>query len=334
MTRVAREAAHGRVVLYDLEPVPDDLRADVLAGLTGPVKKLSPKYFYDEAGARLFERICELGAYYPTRTEIGILRRAAGEIARCIGPGCRLVEFGSGSGIKTRILLEELREVAAYLPIDISRAQLLAFAISVAEAFPELEVLPVCADYTSTFSLPEPTRPAAGVVAFFPGSTIGNFEPDDAARFLERVGELCGPGGRLLIGVDLAKDPEVIERAYNDPEGVTAAFNLNLLARINRECGADFDLAAFRHHAPYVQADGRVEMHLVSTRAQEVRIPAAEGPHHTRIAFRPGESILTEYSHKYAPGAFERLAHRAGWVLEQRWTDDREWFAVYLLRRA
>ena len=334
MTPASRAAARGRVVLHDLEPVPEDLRAHVLAGLAAPMKKLSPKYFYDEAGARLFERICELEAYYLTRTETAILRRAAREIAECIGPGCRLVEFGSGSGIKTRILLEQLREVAAYIPIDISRAQLLAFAISAAEAFPELEVLPVCADYTSPLALPHPGRPFSGAVAFFPGSTIGNFAPDEAEQFLVRVGELCGRDGRLLIGVDLKKDPAVIERAYNDPEGVTAAFNLNLLARINRECGADFEPAAFRHHAPYLEREGRVEMRLVSTRAQEAHLPGGgDGGMHATIGFAPGEAILTEYSCKYAPEEFEALSRRAGWSVEARWTDEREWFGVYLLRR-
>lgn len=332
MTTVKGAPVQGRVTLYDFEPAPDDLRADVLAGLSGPAKKLPPKYFYDEVGAQLFERICGLDAYYPTRTEIGILRGAAREIAERIGPGCRLVEFGSGSGIKTRILLEQLQDAVAYIPIDISRSQLLAFAVSLATAFPELEVLPVCADYTAGFTLPKPARPAAGAVAFFPGSTIGNFEPEDAVSFLTHVGELCGPGGRLLIGVDLEKDPDVIERAYNDPEDVTAAFNVNLLTRINRECGADFNLSAFRHEAPYVEADGRIEMRLVSTRAQEVRIPSEAGPEsQVTIAFEAGEFILTEYSHKYAPEAFEQLAGRAGWVVEERWTDAEQWFGVYLL---
>jgi dimethylhistidine N-methyltransferase len=332
MRVVEQSIGGGSVTLYDYEPSPARLLDDVLAGLSGPHKTLPPKYFYDERGARLFERICELEEYYPTRTETRILRSGAPEIATTLGTGFRLVEFGSGSGIKTRILLENLRGLKSYIPVDISREQLVHYAISVSELFPELEVVPVCADYTAEWALPDPVGPLPRTVAFFPGSTIGNFEPAEAEAFLERVGRLCGPDGRLLIGVDLKKEAAVIESAYNDVAGVTAAFNLNLLERINRECGADFEPDAFEHHAPYDEARGRIEMRLVSRRAQTVRIggDAAASPL-LAVDFMPGEHIVTEYSHKYAPAEFGALAARSGWRLEEMWTDRREWFGVFLL---
>jgi dimethylhistidine N-methyltransferase len=327
-----RARDHGSVVLHDFEPEADRLCEDVIRGLTAPVKKLQPKYFYDERGARLFEEICGLEAYYPTRTEISILERDLEEIAAAVGPNVRLVEFGSGSGIKTLLLLENLESPASYVPVDISRTQLLHFARSLVRRFPRLEVLPVCADYTGEYSLPAGRRPAARTVAFFPGSTLGNFERADAEAFLRRIRRLCGDGGGLLIGVDLEKDPAVLEHAYNDPQGVTAAFNLNLLQRINRECGADFDLHAFEHAAPYDAEAGRIEMRLVSRRAQEVRIgtdPA--GAVLATVRFEVGEPIVTEYSHKYRPDDFEALASRSGWGVRRRWTDSREWFGVWLL---
>jgi dimethylhistidine N-methyltransferase len=331
---VERACGGGSVTLYDYEPTPAHLLDDVLAGLVGSVKKLPPKFFYDERGARLFERICELEEYYPTRTEVGILRRHIGEIARALGTGFRLVEFGSGSGLKTHILLENLRRLKSYIPVDISRDQLVHYALSVAEEFPDLEVVPVCADYTAEWALPDPVGPLPRTVAFFPGSTIGNFEPADAETFLARVGRLCGEGGGLLIGVDLKKDSTVIERAYNDAAGVTAAFNLNLLERINRECGADFDPAGFEHYAPYDEAKGRIEMRLVSGTAQTVRIGGdASGGPLLSVNFAPGEYIVTEYSHKYEPDEFSALAARGGWGMERVWTDEQGWFAVFLLRR-
>jgi dimethylhistidine N-methyltransferase len=304
---------------------------DAAHGLSAPRKHLLPKYFYDDRGAKLFERITDLEAYYPTRTELGIFERYAGEMAERLGEDCLVVEFGSGSGVKTRILLEHLRAPAAYVPVDISRRQLLAFARSVEADFPELEVLPVAADYTGPFSLPPTVAPARRTVAFFPGSTIGNFLPEDAEAFLRRVAGLCGPGGALLIGVDLEKNPAVIELAYNDPEGVTAAFNLNLLARIDRECGADFDLSAFRHRAVYDADEGRVEISLVSTRPQTVTLPRPDGD--LRIDFADGEAITTEYSYKYPPERFQALAERAGWKVEKLWTDEKRWFGEWLLVR-
>jgi dimethylhistidine N-methyltransferase len=334
MKVVEQVQGRGSVTLYDFEPPPSRLLDDVLSGLTSPQKALPPKYFYDEPGAALFDRICELDEYYPTRTEIGILRRNIREIAETMGTGFRLVEFGSGSGMKTRILLENLRGLRSYIPVDISREQLLHYALSVSESFPEMEIVPVCADYTAEWTLPAPVGPLPRTVAFFPGSTIGNFEPDDAVAFLERVGRLCGADGGLLIGVDLEKDVAVIERAYNDAAGVTAAFNRNLLERINRECGADFDPSAFEHMAPYDRANGRIEMRLVSRSAQSVRIGEdASGAPLLTVHFAAGEHILTEYSHKYSREEFDRLAARSGWRVARCWTDEREWFGIYLLRR-
>ncbi len=320
-------------VLHDLHPPADRLYDDVRAGLAAAPRKLPPKYFYDEAGARLFERITELDAYYPTRTELAILERHIGEIAAAVGPAVRLVEFGSGSGLKTRLLLRHLHRPACYLPVDISRAQLRELAHALAGEFPALEVLPVCADYTRAWSLPRTGREAMRTVAFFPGSTIGNFEPPEAVAFLSRVRGLCGPGGGLLIGADLEKDRATLERAYDDTEGVTAAFNLNLLQRINRECGADFDLSAFRHHAFYDDVHHRIEMRLIATRGSVVTLPAPAGDGEAlEFRFRRGDFITTEYSHKYTPARFRALAAAAGWGVDRVWTDERPWFSVWLLR--
>jgi dimethylhistidine N-methyltransferase len=320
----------GRLTLHDFAPPAGTLCEDVIRGLSGTERRLPPKYLYDAEGAKLFDAICELDAYYPTRTEIGIFERYAAEMADGLGPLCRVVEFGSGSGIKTRILLEHLRDPVAYVPVDISRAQLVEFALSVAEEFPTLEVLPVCADYTAELTLPTTTRPPRRTAAFFPGSTIGNFEPREAETFLRHVAALCGRGGVCLVGVDLEKEASILEAAYNDEEGVTAAFNLNLLRRINRECGADFDLAGWRHFAPYDAEHGRIEMRLVSTRAQTVTIPR-DSPDPLRVHFEEGSHITTEYSHKYRPLEFRALAARAGWEVEKVWTDARRWFGEWLL---
>jgi dimethylhistidine N-methyltransferase len=329
----ATRVRYGNLVLHDHHPSAGDLCGEVRDGLTGTVRKLSPKWFYDERGAELFERITDLDAYYPTRVECSILQRSAAEIAREVGRHALIVEFGSGSGEKTQLLLRHLEDPAAYVPIDISRSQLVSFALDTARRFPELEVLPVCADYSEAVPLPSPSTPVDRVVAFFPGSSIGNFEPRDAQAFLARAASLSGDDGGLLIGVDLQKDTEVLERAYNDPEGVTAAFNLNLLRRINRECGADFDIDAFRHHAFFDARHSRIEMRLVSTTPQTVHLPAhGDGPPE-EIRFGEGDFITTEYSHKYDPTAFRRLAEEAGWRIERTWTDADRWFAVFLLGR-
>ena len=333
MKIVEERTSAGAVTLYDFEPTPDRICEDVTRGLTAYPKKLPPKYFYDEAGAKLFEDITHLEAYYPTRTEISILRAHAADIAGAIGSHARLVELGSGSGDKTWILLRSLDSPAAYIPIDISRTQLIEFALKVSEAFPELEVAPVCADYTAELELPPAAGASGRTVAFFPGSTIGNLEPADAERFLARIRRLVGADGGLVLGVDLRKDPAVIVRAYNDPEGVTAEFNLNLLRRINRECGGDFDLDAFSHRAIFDPAGSRIEMQLVSSRSQVVRLqPDPDFGGVVEVSFDSGEHITTEYSHKYDLGSFADMAARAGWEISSGWTDDRGWFSVLLLK--
>jgi dimethylhistidine N-methyltransferase len=298
---------------------------DVLRGLQQTPKSLPCKYFYDAVGVELFDRICELEAYYPTRTELGIMRRHGAAMAGVLGARATLVELGSGSSTKTRILLDRARELAAYVPVDISPEYLARSRAALARDYPALPVLPVCADYTHPVRLPRGARGDGRTVVYFPGSTIGNFEPREAQRFLEMIARLAGRGGALLLGVDLKKDPRILHAAYNDPEGVTAAFNLNLLARINRELGADFDLRAFRHHAFYDAAAGRIEMQLVSAAAQTVRIAGA------RIVFAPGEAISTEYSYKYAPEEVRRLGERAGFALRTTWMDDEGLFSVHHL---
>lgn len=319
-------------VLYDFQPSTDSLCFDVVRGLARTPKELPPKYFYDETGARLFERITRLPEYYPTRTEMEILRSHTEEIATRIGPGAQIIEFGSGSGEKTRILLRQLDRPAAYLPIDISREQLIEFSTDIARSMPGLKVFPICADYTAEVRLPRVEEGAARKIGFFPGSTIGNFEPLEAERFLRRVRALVGSEGALLLGVDLRKSSELLEAAYNDAAGVTAAFNLNLLQRINRECGADFDLNAFRHHAHYQAEEGRIEMQLVSTREQVIILPnPTERGTPRMIRFGAEEPLITEHSYKYDSTTLEQLARAGGWSITELWMDEREWFALALL---
>src|SRR5579863_9184576 len=294
--------------------------ADVVAGLSAKPKRLPPKYFYDAAGSALFERITQLPEYYPTRSELELLGKYAPAIAAQFPPGCAMVEFGSGSSRKARILLGAAASVAAYVPVDISGEYLQQDVAQVRRDFPHLAIHPVVADFTTLpaeiASLPR--------VGFFPGSTIGNFEPHEAAAFLRHAGRMLGTGSVFVVGVDLAKAPDILYRAYNDAEGVTAKFNLNLLARINRELGADFDLAAFEHHAFYNAERNRIEMHLASTRRQKVRICG------TTIDFRAGETIHTENSYKYTVESFQALAHGSGWSPLAVWTDGL--FSVHALR--
>jgi L-histidine Nalpha-methyltransferase len=304
--------------------------ADVLHGLRPDVRKVSPKYFYDDVGARLFEEITTLDEYYPTRTEAAILRAHAGAMAQAIGPGARVVEFGSGSGEKTRLLLRQLIEPAAYVPVDIACEQLDAFAGDVRREFPELRVAPLCADYMQPLQLPAATA-GRRTVAFFPGSTIGNLEPEEAAAFLERVARGCGEGGGLLLGTDMHKDTRVLERAYNDEAGVTAAFNLNMLARFNRELGTGFDMDVWRHAAFYDEAYRRIEMRVVASADTVVTVPGPDGAAPARFAFAAGEWITTEYSHKYTPDDVRDMAARTGWEVTRLWTDPDAWFAVWLL---
>jgi len=308
------------------EPTLADERDEILAGLRAAPKQLSPKYFYDRRGSELFDAICELPEYYPTRTELGILRDHGSEIAGAAGSGTCLIEFGSGSSVKIRRLLSLLPEVAAYVPVEISRSHLLEAAAGLARDFPGIEIRPVCADFTGHFELPALSRPVSRRVVFFPGSTIGNFEPDAAASLLERMRKLLGPRGGALIGVDLQKSREILEPAYNDAQGVTAEFNLNLLRRLNNELDADFDLAAFRHEARYNADAGRIEMYLFSRSEQTVRVDGE------RIRFARGEALLTEYSHKYTLEGFATLAAGAGLEVAAVWTDPQQLFSVQYLR--
>jgi len=314
-----------RVQLHECEPELDTFRDDVVQGLQQPGKSIPSKYFYDERGSQLFDQISELEEYYLTRTEMAIMRQYAAEMAEHIGPGCLLIEYGSGSSRKTRLLLDHLREPAAYVPIDISREHLARSAATLASDYPDLHVHPVCADYTGPFTLPACDRPVTRRVAYFPGSTIGNFSIEEAGAFLKQVAALCGKGGGLLIGVDLKKDPAVLARAYNDRQGVTAAFNLNLLERINRDLGTDFQLDQFRHQATYNQELGRIEMRLVSRQPQVVHLGDVA------IPFSEGEAILTECSYKYALDEFAQLAAPAGFMVERVWTDERCFFSVQYL---
>lgn len=297
-------------------------RDDVVKGLSQHRKRIPCKYFYDERGSRLFDEICELEDYYLTRSELAIMERFAPEMGVRIGPGVMLVEYGSGSGTKTRILLDHLPKPAAYVPVDISKEHLLRSAGRIAADYPGIEVLPVCVDFTQPFALPRAHRVPSHAAVYFPGSTIGNFSGKEARRLLQQIAVLCDSGGGLLIGIDLRKDRSVIEAAYNDREGVTAAFNLNLLRRINRELEGDFDLAAFCHRAEYCDAGGRIEISLVSRREQIVTIDDQ------RFAFEAAEPILTEYSHKYSIAGFASLAREAGLALRKSWTDDGNNFAV------
>jgi dimethylhistidine N-methyltransferase len=303
---------------------PDTLRHDVIRGLSADQKTLPPKLFYDKAGARLFEAISELPEYYLTRTELSILRDRAGEIADRCGEHVALIEYGSGAGVKVRLLLDELKNPAAYVPVDISMEQLTSVAAERARQYPDLRVAPVHADYTTRFTLPS-LPPDARRVAFFPGSTIGNLHPAEATAFLHRIHSTVGPNGALILGVDRRKDESLLHHAYNDAAGVTAAFNLNLLTRLNRELGAKFDLSTFRHRAHFNDMASRIEMHLVSTIAQSVCVGGVP------IAFAQGETILTECSYKYDLSFLEALVKPAGFEIGELWTDEREWFWVGFL---
>ncbi len=313
------------IELHDFAPEREVFLQDVIQGLRAPLKSIPCKYFYDEQGSCLFDQICDLDEYYPTRTELAIMREFGEEIAACLGSDCLLIEYGSGSGTKTRILLDHLREPAAYVPIDISREHLTRSTTDLARTYTSLHVLPVCADFTREFTLPAVSRPASRKVVYFPGSTIGNFAPGEARRFLARIADVCGAGGGLLIGVDLKKSPDILERAYNDRKGVTAAFNLNLLARINRELGADFALDHYRHQAVYNRSSGQIEMYIVSLRDQVVHLGGQE------FAFAEGDRILTECSCKYGLDEFARLAASVGLNVERAWTDDQRLFSVQYL---
>lgn len=312
--------------------VASDFRDDILAGLSLAQKTTPSKHLYDDRGAELFDRICEVDEYYPTRTELAIMERSAEEMARLIGPRALVVEPGSGAGIKTKLLLDALEDPVALVPIDIAREQLGQVASALNAAYPKLEVLPLWGDFMQELDLPTPSRPAESVVVYFPGSTVGNFVPADAVKLLSNFRRMIEDAGKqqgrgvAIVGFDLKKDPEILHAAYNDRDAVTAAFNLNLLERINRELGANFDLDAFRHEAPWVEEAGRIEMRLVSLRDQTVTVA---GRH---FHFREGEWIWTESSHKYDEDGIRALAARAGLALERAWTDDRRLFLITALR--
>lgn len=300
---------------------------EIHAGMSLEQKKLPPKYFYDERGSRLFEEICALPEYYPTRTEIGIMRGYLPEMARCVGPRPNVIEFGIGSGLKTRLLLEALERPASFVPVDISQEPLMQTVADLRDDFPDIEMLPVATDFTRPFPVPEPVGDSKRNLVYFPGSTIGNFEPDAAIDLLRVMHREAGAGGCLLIGADLQKDSDVLERAYNDSNGVTAAFNLNMLHRLNREFDADFDQDAYRHDAVYNEAKGRVEMHLVSLEDQQVSIGDR------RFRLQPGETICTEYSYKYTLPGFAEMAQQAGFTVKKVWTDQKDWFSLQYCER-
>ena len=323
MAKPQQRPALGVARFYNFLPEGNSFLEDVLTGLARPQKALPPKYFYDAHGCELFERICTLPEYYPTRTELAIMREHAAAMAKFLGQDCQLIEFGSGSSTKTRILIEQLQP-PLYVPIDIAGEAIKAAAAGLAQAFPWLNINGVCADYTRPLTLPEfvgvPIRRKA---VYFPGSTIGNFTPQEAIEFLQLARRVVGPGGALLIGVDLKKDKPVLDAAYDDAAGVTAAFNLNMLARINRELGGDFQLRRFRHKAYYDEAKGRIEMHLESLASQLVHVGGE------RFRFGAGETIHTEISCKYSIEEFQAVAQRAGFAPGQTWVDAAKLFSVH-----
>jgi dimethylhistidine N-methyltransferase len=300
---------------------------DVIDGLTARPKRLSPKYFYDETGSRLFEEITALPEYYPTRCELEILRTHAADMARLLPPKTALIEFGSGSSKKARLLLDAAPAIAAYVPVDISSKWLTEEAARLRRDYPRLAVLPVAADFTQPFRLPRSLATLARA-GFFPGSTIGNFEAHQACAFLQHAARILGEDAILIVGIDLVKDANILNAAYDDAAGVTAKFNLNLLARINRELGANFDLATFSHQAFYNRERQRIEMHLASRVRQQVRVCGR------LIEFRAGETIHTENSYKYTVESFGALARGAGWTPVAAWTDADGYFSVQALRAA
>jgi L-histidine N-alpha-methyltransferase len=307
----------------EISEAPSAFRDDVIKGLSGAVKTLPCKYFYDERGAELFEAICRTPEYYPTRTEIALLERHAPEISALMGREAQVIEYGAGAGIKTRILLEGA-PVKSYVALDISPEFLDPTALALAEAFPHIDVSALCVDFTKPFSLPV-LPPGARRVGFFPGSTIGNFTPSEAAAFLQNAARTLGPGGAFIVGVDLKKDRRVLNAAYNDADGFTAAFNLNLLTRINRELNGTFDLKSFVHSALYEPAKGRVEMYLYSLGFQTVRVDGR------LFTFSAGEAIHTENCQKYDVEEFQTLAAAAGFTPAQAWVDDQRLFSIHYL---
>lgn len=297
---------------------------EILTGLKKPQKTLPSKYFYDERGSRLFEEICELPEYYPTQTEVHILQSYMGEISQCLGSDVDLIEFGSGSSMKTRLLLDHLERLNTYYPVDISEVFLMRVAANIRAEYIDIKVVPIPTDYTRPFCIPG-DEDGNRTIVFFPGSTIGNFTPGKASRFLGQHRTLMAPDGGMLIGVDRKKPIEILERAYNDSEGITAAFNLNMLVRLNRELDAGFDINQFHHKAFYNEDEGRIEMHLLSVSDQEIEIAG------NSIRFSAGETIHTENSYKYTPEEVKELFGN-GYRMEQMWSDESELFSIYFFR--
>ncbi len=311
--------------LHDFTSEEETLFEIVVEGLQRPVKELPSKLFYDERGSALFDQLPRLEEYYPTRTETAIMKKHVEKMVTLIGPGSMIVEYGSGSSEKSKILLDHVQDPAAYVPIDISREHLIRSASRIAKRYPDLEILPVCADYERDFEIPDSSRPVAHRVVYYPGSSVGNFHYDEAVDFLQRIAAIDNFGGDLLIGVDLQKDPAILHAAYNDSEGITAEFNLNLLTRLNRELGADFRVDRFRHQAVYNEEPGRIEMHLVSLEEQTTHIDGVD------ISFEKGETIWTESSYKYTVEGFAALAKAGGFEVEEVWMDEDRLFSVQYL---
>lgn len=309
-------------------PSADEILEAACRGLASTPKRLPSWLFYDERGSALFERICEQPEYYLTRCEVALMGEHAGSIADSLGPELRLVEYGSGSGLKTRMLLQHLDRPVSYVPVEISPGPLRESVQRLAREFPQVPVQPLCADFSKPLRLPVPPRAPRRTVLYFPGSTIGNFEAHEAATLLRKMRDEMGDAGGILIGVDLKKDPSLIDAAYNDAAGVTAEFTLNTLARLNREIGSDFDLAAFAHRARYNPMAGRVETDIVSRRDQQVKIGRG------KVKFRAGEAIRVEYSCKYSLAEFAALAGRAGLAVQRVWTDPQQMFSEQYLVRA
>jgi dimethylhistidine N-methyltransferase len=308
------------------QPEDDTFLNAVLRGLRKSRKELPSKYFYDERGSELFNRICTLDEYYPTRTELHIMKTRIDDIVKCIGEATVLIEYGSGSSVKTRILLNSLKNLSVYVPIDISKDYLKSATAELTRTYPHLRIQPVCMDYTLPFSLPDITGTPHDRVVFFPGSTIGNFHPDEAVEFLMSIGNILQGNGSLLIGVDLKKDPVVLHNAYNDRAGITESFNVNILVRANRELGANFRTEFFKHYAFYNPVQGRIEMHLISLEDQDIHING------TTFHISEGESIHTENSYKYSVDEFGNLAMKAGFTVARLWKDEEDLFSVQLLK--
>lgn len=301
-----------------------ELLDEIQKGLSQKQKTLPSKLFYDEKGSKLFDMICELEEYYPTRTESMIMKNNIDDIVSVFQENSLFIEYGSGSSMKTRLLLDNLKYLSGYVPIDISEEHLMKTAERLKDEYPDLEIIPLAADYTKAFTLPAIHKKIDHKITYFPGSTIGNFKKDEAVKFLKQIAEACGENGGLLIGIDLHKDKDILEAAYNDKENITADFNLNLLERLNREFGADFEISNFRHKAYYNEEEKRIEMHLISEDEQTVTINGR------KFYFNKCETILTEYSHKYTLSGFSELA--GGYFdISKIWTDNKQYFAVLFL---